>query len=96
MAHYQNPPPSSDANESNPNLIPSGSEHIEHSLSESAIDPHGNNLRFDESQLICSNHRSFPCHHFNIEVEKLCIGLLQEENEPRNVKEALSNLQRIN
>jgi len=84
------PPPSSIANESNPNLVPNGSEPVDPSSIGSEIDPHGNDMRFDESQLRRSNRRSIPLRRFNIEVGELFTTLLQEEHEPRNVKEALS------
>jgi len=83
-------PPSSYANESNLNLAPSWSEPIDPSSSGSEIDPHGNDMRSDESQLRRSNRRSVPRRRFDIEVVELFTTLLQEENEPNNVKEALS------
>jgi len=46
---HQDPPPSSYANESNLNLVPSRSKPVDYSLSGSQIDRHGNNMRFDES-----------------------------------------------
>jgi len=49
-----------------------------------------NDMRFDESQLRQSNRRSIPRRRFDIELGELFMALLQEEHEPRNVKEALS------
>jgi len=45
---HQSPPLSSNANESNPNLVPSRSKTFDPSLGRSEIDPHGNDMRFDE------------------------------------------------
>jgi len=64
---------------------------MSHNSSGSEIDPNGNDLRIDESQLRHNTCRSIPCHCFDTEVRELFKVPIQEQNEPRNVKKALSS-----
>jgi len=57
-----------DVNESNPNLVLTGSELISPYSSRSEIDSHWNDMRSEESQLRRSTHRSIPHRCFDIDV----------------------------
>ncbi|XP_070010198.1 uncharacterized mitochondrial protein AtMg00820-like [Nicotiana sylvestris] len=68
-------------------LVPSGSRMNDLDPSGINIDPNGNN---NESQVRRGSRKKIPRRRFYIEDGELFMMLLQEENDPKNVKEALS------